>query len=74
MIYSVIWALAFSQGRTISHLWIFLISNRGELTPYSAEYSAKYNLNISVPYTTYENSDVTQTAINATDRGDVRPI
>lgn len=44
------------------------------LTIQSSEYSAKYNLNNSVPYTTYENSDVIQQTINATDRGDIRPI
>ena len=39
----------------------------------SAEYTAKYNLNHTVPYTTYTNSDVTQTNISAADRGDGRP-
>lgn len=40
----------------------------------SAEYAAKYNLNETVPYTTYVNSDVTQTALNDTSRGQIRPI
>lgn len=39
-----------------------------------AEYAAKYNLGFDVPYTTYVNSDVTQTTISNASRGDVRPI
>ncbi|KAF7586165.1 hypothetical protein BBP40_009340 [Aspergillus hancockii] len=39
-----------------------------------AEYAAKYNLGHDVPYTTYQNSDVTQTEISSNARGDVRPI
>lgn len=38
------------------------------------EYTAKYNLNQSVPYTTYSNcTGVTQTTISATGRGTARP-
>ena len=38
------------------------------------EYTAKYNLNQTVPYTTYNNCDnVNQTVISATGRGNVRP-
>ena len=39
-----------------------------------AEYTARYNLGRDVPYTPYINSDVTQTAISDTSRGDLRPI
>ncbi|RPB14503.1 chondroitin AC/alginate lyase [Morchella conica CCBAS932] len=39
-----------------------------------AEYAAKYNLGNDVPYTTYTNSDVTQTVIAPASRGDIRPI
>lgn len=39
-----------------------------------AEYVAKYNLGYDVPYTTYTNSDVTQTVISNNSRGDIRPI
>ncbi|MBK5169398.1 alginate lyase family protein [Burkholderia sp. R-70211] len=39
-----------------------------------AEYAAKYNLGLDVPYTQYTNSDVTQSEIAAGSRGDVRPI
>ncbi|KUL88377.1 hypothetical protein ZTR_04959 [Talaromyces verruculosus] len=39
-----------------------------------AEYVAKYNLGNDVPFTTYVNSDVTQTVISNNSRGDVRPI
>ena len=38
-----------------------------------AEYVGKYNLGNDVPYTTYRNSDVTQTVISDHGRGDVRP-
>jgi hypothetical protein len=33
----------------------------------------KYNLNHTVPCTTYTNTNVVQTTISAADRGDVRP-
>ncbi|MFP1756593.1 alginate lyase family protein [Lonsdalea quercina] len=39
-----------------------------------AEYVAAYNLGKSVPYTTYTNSDVTQTQISERARGEVRAI
>ncbi|QOL14913.1 alginate lyase family protein [Dickeya dianthicola] len=39
-----------------------------------AEYVAAYNLGKDVPYTTYTNSDVTQTVIAADGRGTLRPI
>jgi hypothetical protein len=39
-----------------------------------AEYVAKYNLGNTVPYTTYTNSDVTQTVISDASRGDIRPM
>ncbi|KAI5781566.1 putative GPI anchored protein [Geopyxis carbonaria] len=39
-----------------------------------AEYAAKYNLGYDVPYTTYANSQVTQTVISDVSRGDIRPI
>ncbi|KAH8881384.1 chondroitin AC/alginate lyase [Thozetella sp. PMI_491] len=38
-----------------------------------AEYAAKYNLYQDVPYTTYTNSDVTQTVISPDSRGNIRP-
>lgn len=38
-----------------------------------AEYVAKYNLGLDVNYTTYKNSDVTQTVISSQGRGNVRP-
>lgn len=39
-----------------------------------AEYVAKYNLGLDVNYTTYTNSDVTQTEIASQGRGIVRPM
>ena len=39
-----------------------------------AEYVAQYNLGENVPYTTYTNSDVTQTEISSAARGNERPI
>lgn len=39
-----------------------------------SEYVAKYNLGHDVPYTTYTNSDVSQTVISNNSRGDVRPM
>ena len=39
-----------------------------------AEYAAKYNLGNDVQYTTYVNSDVTQTVISNNSRGNIRPI
>ena len=38
------------------------------------EYAAKYNAGFDVPYTTYTNSDVTQTVISNNSRGDIRPM
>ena len=38
-----------------------------------SEYCAKYNVNETVPYTTYTNSDVTQTVISNSSRGTIRP-
>jgi hypothetical protein len=38
-----------------------------------SEYVAKYNLGFDVRYSTYKNSDVTQTAISSDSRGTVRP-
>ncbi len=38
------------------------------------EYCAKYNVGDDVPYTTYTNSDVTQTVISNNSRGNVRPM
>jgi hypothetical protein len=37
------------------------------------EYCAKYNVGYNVPYTTYTNSDVTQTVISNSSRGSIRP-
>ena len=39
----------------------------------SAEYTAKYNVNETVPYTTYESYEGVQTVISPTKRGDIRP-
>ena len=39
-----------------------------------AEYAAKYNLGNDVQYTTYVNSDVTQTQISSSSWGNIRPI
>ncbi|MFE0753545.1 alginate lyase family protein [Inquilinus sp. NPDC058860] len=39
-----------------------------------AEYVAAYNLGETVPYTTYRNSDVTQTEISSAGRGSDRPV
>lgn len=39
-----------------------------------AEYVAKYNLGLNVPYTPYNNSDVAQPVISPVGRGTVRPI
>jgi len=39
-----------------------------------AEYVAQYNLGHGVPYTQYQNSDVTQPMISDNGRGDLRPI
>ncbi|HEY8965649.1 MAG TPA: alginate lyase family protein [Candidatus Methylacidiphilales bacterium] len=38
-----------------------------------AEYVAKYNLGLDVPYTSYQNSDVTQPVISDKGRGEMRP-
>lgn len=38
-----------------------------------SEYCAKYNIGDDVPYTTYTNSDVTQSVISNSSRGDIRP-
>ncbi|KAH6694993.1 putative GPI anchored protein [Leptodontidium sp. MPI-SDFR-AT-0119] len=38
-----------------------------------SEYCAKYNAGSDVPYTTYTNSDVTQTIISNSSRGTIRP-
>ncbi|KAG4439060.1 hypothetical protein IFR05_005451 [Cadophora sp. M221] len=38
-----------------------------------SEYTAKYNVGFDVPYTTYQNSDVTQTEISNHSRGSLRP-
>ncbi|KAH6715697.1 GPI anchored protein [Leptodontidium sp. MPI-SDFR-AT-0119] len=38
-----------------------------------SEYTAKYNAGFDVPYTTYQNSDVTQTVISNYSRGTLRP-
>jgi hypothetical protein len=35
---------------------------------------AKYNLGYDVPYSTYTNSDVTQTSISNSSRGSIRPM
>jgi len=40
----------------------------------ASEYVAKYNLGYNVQYTTYTNSDVSQTTIGSGSRGSVRPI
>lgn len=40
----------------------------------AARYVAQYNLGNPVPYTTYTNSDVTQTTISPISRGQARPI
>ena len=39
-----------------------------------SEYNSKYNIGNNVPYTTYTNSDVTQTVISNNSRGDIRPM
>ncbi|KAF3008307.1 hypothetical protein E8E14_006128 [Neopestalotiopsis sp. 37M] len=39
-----------------------------------SEYVSKYNLGYSVPYTTYNNSDVSQPIISNSSRGTIRPI
>ncbi|KAF2497661.1 chondroitin AC/alginate lyase [Lophium mytilinum] len=39
-----------------------------------SEYALKYNLGYDVPYTTYTNSDVTQTVISNSSRGTIRPM
>ncbi|ROV92051.1 hypothetical protein VPNG_09808 [Cytospora leucostoma] len=51
-----------------------LFSYNDSLILAGAEYAAKYNLGYDVPYTTYTNSDVTQTVISNNSRGNVRPI
>ncbi|KAB5518162.1 putative GPI anchored protein [Coniochaeta sp. 2T2.1] len=40
----------------------------------ASEYMAKYNVGKDVPYSTYTNSDVTQTVISANSRGNIRPM
>lgn len=59
--------MAWSQG-----LDLFGYDNNRVLA--GAEYVARYNLGYDVPYTTYKNSDVTQTTISADSRGTLRPI
>ncbi|KZV89623.1 GPI anchored protein [Exidia glandulosa HHB12029] len=39
-----------------------------------SEYMAKYNLGNDVPYTSYTNSDVTQSVISDASRGNIRPM
>ncbi|KAI4596860.1 hypothetical protein KJ359_005205 [Pestalotiopsis sp. 9143b] len=39
-----------------------------------SEYASKYNVGQDVPYTTYNNSDVSQTVISNSSRGTVRPM
>ena len=39
----------------------------------SAEYTAKYNVDETVPYSTYESYEGVQTVISPTKRGDIRP-
>ncbi|RFU81206.1 gpi anchored [Trichoderma arundinaceum] len=58
----------YNQGN--DYLATFLIGS-GWTGP---EYAAKYNLGFDVPYTTYVNSDVTQTTISNGSRGNIRPI
>lgn len=38
-----------------------------------SEYTAKYNVGYDVPYTSYTNSDVTQSVISNSSRGSIRP-
>ncbi|KAI1366772.1 chondroitin AC/alginate lyase [Xylaria arbuscula] len=63
----VIGQQAYNQGLDL----FGLLSNR---ILAGAEYVAAYNLNNTVPYTEYTNSDVTQSEISNGSRGDVRPM
>lgn len=59
--------MAFTQGQDL-----FAYESNKVLA--LAEYTAKYNLNMTVPYNTYNNCDnVNQTVISAASRGTVRP-
>ncbi|KAI0966736.1 chondroitin AC/alginate lyase [Xylaria arbuscula] len=63
----VIGQQAYNQGLDL----FGLLSNR---ILAGAEYVAAYNLNYTVPYTEYTNSDVTQSEISNGSRGDIRPM
>ena len=63
----VIAQTAYNQG-----INLFMYQNARILA--GAEYVAKYNLGNDVQYTTYVNSDVTQTEISSSSRGNIRPI
>jgi len=59
--------MAFNQGQDL-----FAYENNKVLA--LAEYTAKYNLNLDVPYNTYNNCDnVNQTVISTASRGTIRP-
>lgn len=58
--------MAYNQGDDI-----FSYENNKLLA--GSEYCAKYNADFDVPYTTYTNSDVTQTVISNVSRGEIRP-
>ncbi|EJD52325.1 putative GPI anchored protein [Auricularia subglabra TFB-10046 SS5] len=58
---------AYNQGQDL-----FAYQNNKILA--GSEYMAKYNLGNDVPYTTYVNSDVTQTVISSNSRGNMRPM
>ncbi|WEA01439.1 RICIN domain-containing protein [Mucilaginibacter sp. SJ] len=59
--------MAFNQGQD-------LFAYEGNKVLALAEYTAKYNLNMTVPYNTYNNCDnVNQTVISAASRGTIRP-
>jgi hypothetical protein len=58
--------MAYNQGEDL-----FAYGNNLILA--GAEYFAKYNLGYAVPYSSYQNSDVTQPEISNASRGDIRP-
>jgi hypothetical protein len=58
--------MAYNQG---TDLWAY----QGNKILAGSEYCAKYNLGNDVPYTSYTNSDVTQSVISNTSRGNIRP-
>jgi hypothetical protein len=59
--------MAYNQGDDL-----FAYENNKILA--GSEYCSKYNVGEDVPYTSYTNSDVTQSVISNSSRGNIRPM